>query len=366
MIGRGMGRWHPRGWALVLQLALLPVALVQARTATAGGQAVTTLVPVQVTGVQSGPGLWRVSRPGHVLWILGTTSPLPRQMQWQSGEVARAMTQSQILLDPPAVKMKLDTGFFGKLWLLPALIGVRNNPDGKTLQEVVPPADYARWQVLKARYLGDSDKIERWRPLFAAYQLYRRALASQGLDGSGGVLAEVRRLAEQDHLQRVPTATTVMIEQPRHLVKSFKRSDLDDLPCFTQTLANLDADMDTLGQRAQAWAAGDIDALRMAYARNERVTCIHVISEAGFLKQQGLDDLPERQRRQWLQVALDGLARHAGVFATLPMDLLLDPESGYLTALQAAGYRVEAPDAEAAAEPAIGGPAAATSAPPPP
>ena len=42
------------------------------------------LEAVVVTGVQPGPGLWKVSKGEHVLWILGTLSPLPNQMQWDS------------------------------------------------------------------------------------------------------------------------------------------------------------------------------------------------------------------------------------------------------------------------------------------
>lgn len=349
------GAWWRGGLMACLAVTVASALPLSAQTPTpaVSRQSAATLVPIQVTGTQSGPGLWRVSKPGHVLWILGTTSPLPQHMQWQSQEVASALARSQVLLDPPGVKMKLDTGFFGKLWLLPSLIGVRNNPDGQTLRDVVAPQDYARWQILKSRYLGDSDKVERWRPLFAAYQLYRKALAAHGLDNSGGVLAEIRRLALADHLQRLPTKTLVLIEQPRHLVKTFKRSDLDDRQCFAQTLANLDVDMQTLRQRAGAWAAGDIEDLQAAYAHDERVTCMDVISEAGFLKQQGLDDLPARQRQHWLQVTRDALEHHAGVFATLPMDLLLASPSPYLEGLRAAGYRIDAPDA---AEPAPAGP----------
>ena len=33
-----------------------------------------------VSGVQPGPGLWKVRKGEHTLWILGTVSPLPRRM----------------------------------------------------------------------------------------------------------------------------------------------------------------------------------------------------------------------------------------------------------------------------------------------
>jgi hypothetical protein len=49
------------------------------------------LEEVLVTGQQPGPGLWKVTRPddanGHVLWILGNHSPLPKKLSWRSTEL---------------------------------------------------------------------------------------------------------------------------------------------------------------------------------------------------------------------------------------------------------------------------------------
>ena len=80
---------------------------------------VAELAAVTVSGVQPGPGLWKVSRGAHVLWVLGTQSPLPRDMQWQSQEVAEVISHSQQVLLSPSIKVKADVGFFGKLFLLP-------------------------------------------------------------------------------------------------------------------------------------------------------------------------------------------------------------------------------------------------------
>jgi hypothetical protein len=42
-----------------------------------------TLETVLVTGEQPGPGLWKISRGDHVLWILGAQYPLPKKMTWR-------------------------------------------------------------------------------------------------------------------------------------------------------------------------------------------------------------------------------------------------------------------------------------------
>ena len=39
---------------------------------------------ILVAGQRPGPGLWKVSKGDHVLWVFGTYSPLPKKMEWRS------------------------------------------------------------------------------------------------------------------------------------------------------------------------------------------------------------------------------------------------------------------------------------------
>ncbi|MDH5823794.1 hypothetical protein QFW77_12475 [Luteimonas sp. RD2P54] len=63
-----------------------------------------------VSGVQPGPGLWKVSRDGRVLWILGTVAPLPRRMERASDEVEGIVAASQEVPDPPSMAMRSGLG----------------------------------------------------------------------------------------------------------------------------------------------------------------------------------------------------------------------------------------------------------------
>src|SRR5215468_3558167 len=123
----------------------------------------TTLDTVLVTGEQPGPGLWKVSRGDHVLWILGAQYPLPRDMTWRARDVELTIAQSQAVIADAAPKLELN--FFHKLTLLPAVYGARKNEDGATLKDVLSPDLYARWLVLKAKYIGRDNGVERLRPM---------------------------------------------------------------------------------------------------------------------------------------------------------------------------------------------------------
>lgn len=303
---------------------------------------VADLAPVVVSGVQPGPGLWMVSRGDHVLWILGTLSPLPRTMDWQSREVEEVIGQSQQILDAPAIEMKAKVGWLGKLMLLPSAYGARKNEDGRTLQQVLPPPLYARWQQLAQQYMPDARKVERWRPLFAAQELYKKALAAHQLSRGGGISQRIEALAKQHGVKTTPVEYTVTIAEPRAAIAAFRQSAPNDITCLARTLDAIEQDMPAMTMRANAWATGDLEALRTLPDSDRRAVCVAALTDAGFAQKLGLGDVMQRLRATWLAAARTALTANTQTFAVLPMAELLKPD-GYLAALKAEGYQVDPP-----------------------
>lgn len=334
----------------ILLICLLLGGSASAQTATAAASAqpapaasITTLETVSVTGALPGPGLWKVSRNGHVLWVLGVVPTLPGGMQWRSDQVAQTIAGSQEVIAQPGVQVKLDTNFFGKLFLLPSAFSARKNPDGKTLHDVLPPALYSRWQVLKQRYLGDDSGIERWRPIFAALKLYKQALKKNGLRGSGEVQDTVAALARQHGLQPVSSNTTLEVREPRQAIHAFEAGGPDGIACFARTLDSIEHDIPALRARANAWSTGDIAALRALPDNHFRDVCKDAITGAAFARRLGISDLPSRIASRWLGLARGAIATYPQSFAVLPMRELLEPD-GYLAVLKSQGYTVQSPD----------------------
>jgi hypothetical protein len=311
--------------------------------APASVSGVTNLAAVAVSGVQPGPGLWKVSKGGHVMLVLGVISPLPERMQWRSADVEAAIAGAQQVLQLPDVKLKADVGFFGKLFLLPSAYSARKNDNGATLQQVLPAPLFARWEVLKARYIGKDNGIERWRPIFASQELYKKAIKANQLSRSGGVQANIDALAKKYAVTETTTDYPVVIEHPRDAIKAFKASGLDDIACFGRTLDAVELDMPAMTVRANAWASGDLDALRKLPDSDRRGTCVSAITDADFARKLGLSDVPARVEANWLTVARASLAKNAQTFAQLPIRELLST-TGYLSRLKAEGYQVQAPD----------------------
>lgn len=305
---------------------------------------VAQMATIVVSGAQPGPGLWKVSRAGHALWILGTLSPLPKGMHWKSQEIEAVIARSQAVLAAPEVGLDAKLGFFGRLALLPSLIGVRNNPDGARLQAVVPPDLYARWSVLKDTYIGRNGTVERWRPLFAALKLYDAAIDKSGLVDARAMRKTLAAATRRAGLTPTPIRVGIEIDDPKGALKAFKRAPVDDLDCFRKTLDRIDTDLGAMTARANAWATGDLDALRNLPYTDQMTACVAAITQTQAIRAQGVADIDVRVEQAWIDAALAALDENATTFATLPMRHVLGPDT-YLDTLRTHGCVVDAPDA---------------------
>ncbi len=329
---------------VILARTLVAIALLAAVPARAESPApdIATLTAIVVSGEQPGPGMWKVSRGENVLWILGSLTPLPKKMTWLSKEVEETIAQSQQVLLPTDVDLEVKGGAIGGLFLLPALLSARNNPDKQRLVDVIPADLYPRWLELKQKYLGRDDSIEKRRPLFAAFELYQAALKRAGLSDDSVVDPVVKRAARKNQVEMTQPRLELKVEKARAAVKQFARTPLDDIGCFRMTIERLEGDLAVMQARANAWAFGDIEALTGLTYTDQFKTCRDAILGSSIAEEKGVDDIPARVSALWLDAAEAALSRNAVTFATMPVGRLLDA-GGYLDQLRARGYTIEAP-----------------------
>jgi hypothetical protein len=302
-----------------------------------GGEGVTEVL---VVGEQPGPGLWKVSNGSHVLWVLGTYGPLPKQMTWRSREVETRLRQSQELLLP--VRARPELGFFGMLGVLPSLIGVRDNPNGRKLVDMLPQPLYTRWLALKAQYMPGDETVEKWRPIFAAQRLYGKAVEKAGLVSARSIRDAVEDMARKDGVKVVMPTLKVDIGKPRAAIKELKSSPINDVDCFGKTLDRLETDLDLMRARANAWSTGDIAAMRRMTHIDQAGACIDAVMSSQIAQERGLQRVPEEIADAWITEAESALKANNSTFALLSMDELLKSD-GQLARLRARGYTVEEP-----------------------
>lgn len=302
----------------------------------------TVLDTVVVSGRQPGPGLWRVSKDDRVMFLLGTIAPLPKRMEWASEEVEATIAGSQALILPPTVSMRAQGAAFGGIFLIPSLLKARNNPEKEQLEDVLPAADYARWSVLKRKYLGRDRAIEKRRPIIAAGKLQDEALDEADLVFDNLAARVAKRTAKRRRIEITEPKVEILITDPKATIREFASTSLDDLECFRRTLDRLESDIETMKLRANAWALGDIELLQsLSYTDNFRA-CADALLETRIAEKQGFADLERQLDAAWLAAAEAALAEHPRSFALLPMSLMLR-EGGFLDQLRARGYTITPP-----------------------
>jgi hypothetical protein len=296
---------------------------------------------IVVSGRRPGPGVWKVSKGEHVMWVFGTYSPLPAKMEWDSSRIERLVAQSQELLMPPNANGHV--GFFRGITLLPSLVGLKKNPDGAQLRDVVPADVYARWTGLKEKYLAQDDDVERYRPIFAGAELRQAGMKKNGLATSVQVVKAIEDIARKNKVKISKTGFEFDVEEPRKMIQEFKKQQMDDVACFTKTLDSIDGDIDAMRARANAWANGNIADIRSVdFAEREDACNSAILNSAVARNNAQFQDMPGRLRAAWLQSAEKSLGGNASTFAILQMKDILGAR-GYLAALEAKGYTVESP-----------------------
>jgi hypothetical protein len=307
-----------------------------------GVRQVVDMDTVVVSGLQPGPGMWKVRKGDNVLYVLGTLTPLPRRMEWNSATVESVIARSQAVIDPPYLNVGTGMGVLRSLTLVPSALRARRNPDGGTLEEAVGPELYARWTLLKPRYLGRDRGVESWRPIFAAQKLYEGAIERSGLDQRNIVTKVVASAARRHDVPRVSTRVEFQVEDPKALLREFADTTLADTDCFARTLSRIETDIDAMRARANAWAVGDVGLLQTLPLHDQYAACMSALSGSAIGKRAGIHDARVLMTTKWLQAADQALAENAMTFASVPLQVLLR-KGGFLDRLRERGYVIEAP-----------------------
>lgn len=332
-----IGALRSRSLAAALAAAALLCPAISAAAAPEGTVTAPISAPVQVviSGRYRGPKLWRVSKGGHELWVLGTVAPLPKRMVWQTEDIQRLLRQTQEVI-PAWPSVSIGFHPFIALHVYALWRKAQTNPDHLPLQAVLPPPLYARFGALKLRYAPHDQRIEQLRPILAARRLYDDTLAASDLTPRNDIQRTVLELARQE---------SVPIHQDKLFVKDPVNvmRDLTSIPrsaeiaCLQSVVTRLETDVGPMQARARAWALGDVALLRRLPHVDNRDTCLDAVSGSARVRA-----LLAQAQQDWMSAAVQALDQNSTTLALQSMDLLLGPD-GTLATFERMGYRVEGP-----------------------
>lgn len=293
------------------------------------------LPEVEIVGERPGPGLWRVTNGDRSLYILGTLRPLPRRMTWRSREVDEVLARAQLLI-PESADVDADVGLFKAVKLYAQWRRIRKNADGARLEEVLPPALYARFESLRERHAPRSRDMLKLRPVLAAATLWREALDGQSLELRIDVEKQIRKRARK--LDVEIAKPTVQVDDPQGLLNELDAIPRDaEIACMEVTLDRLETDLANARALADAWATGDVDLIRTRQVWLGQQACFE-----SLISGSRLDSVRREFDAAWFDAVVGALESRQVALAIAPMSTLLRPD-GVLAQLERRGYTVEAP-----------------------
>jgi hypothetical protein len=225
---------------------------------------------------------------------------------------------------------------------------------------VVPPEAYAQYQALKAKYDERSNGKEKIRPAFAALELREKASSEIGLATSKPVVwPTVERLAKKHKVKIMEPKVKmeIKIDHPRAMIKKFRKTQLADVECFTESVARLETDLEAMVVRANAWSIGKLDVLKKIPPPDPKSDCgqmlQNVFLNGNLAEEIGAKEMMDRtlkdmervmkeQDATWIRTVEESLRDHTSTFAVMPINKLSDAK-GPLQTLRDAGYEVEEP-----------------------
>ncbi len=287
---------------------------------------------IVVTGLQPGPGLWKVSNGTHVMWILGEVSPFPRKVRWQTDEFDGLLRDSQELI--------LD---FSGYWRSDknetiAYIRAEDLPKG-SLKDVISPQLHKRLQAT-AKIFGASG-LEELRPFAATNRLVVSAMKTMDLTGfsarfSAEALAKKRRVK----------ITYFAAPEPAFAERLKNWQHESNVVCLERLVDAIHDGGNGVKRLGNAWSIGDIPSLRRlvpAYSFSRDGVRADQCAAAMRGGEQQARDYNAIRIKSWLNEAERALRRNRSTMAVVLMSEIFAPD-GYLAALRERGYEIIEPE----------------------
>ncbi len=274
--------------------------------------------------------MWHVRRGAAQLWILGSLSPLPKGITWRSRQAEQVIAGADAVL----VAKPLEIGFARALWIFLTHHDLLMVSGGRRLKDVLPPDLYRRFAAQRARYAGDPEKWERYRPILAAAFIEESAFRQAGLSTRIDLGAAVRSLANK-HDVRIEEVRMAGVRDILDVLKTVPAAT--ENKCMAAALSTIEIGLPRLIERASSWTRGDIDAMQRLPDSPEDMDC-----RSALVSDAGSADLLAQVERAWLAAIDEHMRGNTVTLAVVNIDLLLD-RAGLLDELRSRGYVVEFP-----------------------
>lgn len=300
--------------------ATVPAA---APAATPNDAQITDMSPITVSVPK--PYIWTFQKGNSKVLVLGMVYPEPRGLTFVPVSIDRAIAQSGAIIGAPWFHFSANVNLFNILPIWHAASGAVYLPDGKHLADVLPPDDLRQWRALKAQYLPYNSKVERMRPMYAAWKLYEAVIKHSGVAVDSSTMDLIAHDAKKLGVPMIDAQFHWTVKDPKTAARAFEPSPQADLACFQSILHGISGMPEASRTLAAAWAVGDVPTMQ-TYLQTHTLThpCWARVTDDAVAQQQGVDRL-QGERAAWLAALHSATEKHPVVFTTASVETIVKP-----------------------------------------
>lgn len=281
---------------------------------------------VVVTASSGGPAFWHIRKGDSEIYILGTVSPMPEGMTWNSAHFAEIMHGARALYTAPTA----SSGFFETSWFLLTHRGLLSMPDNQKLEDTLPADLRTRFVAARSALKIDADEYEDDPPVLTAMQLQQAYNKAHRLENKEP-WETVKRIAKENRVPVRPVGeygALGLIKEMLRLPPEAQRECLREAVAYTEfSTAHNQA-------LAEAWASGNVGAIKANYYPAGFGSCIKQAASFGKLNDRAVAD--------YLKVIRESLAQPGKAVLLTDIGSLLR-QTGVAEVLQKEGITIEGP-----------------------
>jgi uncharacterized protein YbaP (TraB family) len=312
-----------------MRSAALAIMLLLGTAEAGDAPPVSDWVPDETVVVRAqppGPSFWHIKKGDSDLYILATIADLPAGTNFEDSQIMEVLHGARVVLLPP----KASNGFLSTGWFLLWNRSLLSMPDGKKLEDTLPPDLKARYDAVLDGLKIAHDKFSDDPPILAAMRLEgafaaQKKLIQGGFEDTMETLAAkadvpVTRIAEYDALGLVKEI--LRLPQPAQQA------------CLAEAVSDIEQRNVHLAPLVAAWVVGDVKAIKAHYTPRPFWNCARAT--------ENFNKLYERAVNDYLRAIDQALSKPGKSVLVTDIGPLLR-ESGVVEKLHARGITIEGP-----------------------
>lgn len=274
-----------------------------------------------------GPAVWHLTRGDSEVWILGTVGGMPDGLKWNKDYLAELLDGARAILMPP----RPSIGLFEGAWFLITNGSKFSLPRGQSLEATLPADIETRFAGLREKLGKDVEHYRTDTPLRAALRIQEDV--TDKLDLTRDEPRDtIRRLARDKHVPTAPIAKYEVLDAARDVLKLTPQHQQ---VCLGQSVEDAEWDLSHATAAAEAWAIGDIKAVKANYGEARLANCVIAAVHS-------VADISERDVADYTAAINDALSKPGKTIAVIDIGPLLR-KNGVLERLEALHVAVEGP-----------------------